>query len=117
MFRSTSSAIRFIRARGFAHTPVARDAAPELPYFIHRNSRGSIPVYTDIRNAGTRYLVQIRNVEGNVNVRPPSSSFVDLHVFVMGTTACCVLLRVSCDYRSCLSVLVILTLTPFLHAT
>ncbi|KAF9789845.1 hypothetical protein BJ322DRAFT_979385, partial [Thelephora terrestris] len=39
----------------------------QLPYSIQRNSRGSIPVYTDVRNAGTRYLVLIRNVEGNVN--------------------------------------------------
>jgi len=75
MFRSTSSAVRFIqRVRGFTHSSVARDAAapsaPQLPYFVQRNSRGSIPVYTDIRNAGTRYLVLIRNVEGNANVRP-----------------------------------------------
>ena len=66
------SPIRFIHAaRRFAHTAVARDAsASQLPYLVHRNSRGSIPVYTDVRNAGTRYLVLIRNVEGNVNVRP-----------------------------------------------
>ena len=74
MFRS-SPALRFIyRARGFAHSSVSRGApstpsAPQLPYFISRNSRGSIPVYTDVRNAGTRYLVLIRNIEGNVNVR------------------------------------------------
>ena len=37
-------------------------------YFVRRNSRGSLPVYSDIRNAGTRYLVQIRNVDGRVNV-------------------------------------------------
>ncbi|KAF9649006.1 hypothetical protein BDM02DRAFT_2002662 [Thelephora ganbajun] len=70
MFPSTSSTIRFIhRVRGFAHSSVPREAlpVPQLPYFIQRNSRGSIPVYTDIRNAGTRYLVLIRNVEGNVN--------------------------------------------------
>ncbi|KIJ17198.1 hypothetical protein PAXINDRAFT_167961 [Paxillus involutus ATCC 200175] len=36
-------------------------------YFVRRNSRGSLPVYTDIRNGGTRYHVQIRNVEGRVN--------------------------------------------------
>ncbi|KAH9854102.1 hypothetical protein C2E23DRAFT_884208 [Lenzites betulinus] len=38
-----------------------------LPYRVLRNSRGSIPVYTDIRNGGTRYQVLIRNVEGNVD--------------------------------------------------
>ena len=77
MFRSASSAVRFIqqipRARSFAHSSdvAAADPAPsQLPYFIQRNSKGSIPVYTDIRNAGTRYLVLVRNVEGNVNVRP-----------------------------------------------
>jgi len=58
MFRSP---IRFTRA-------FARSSLP-LPYSVQRNSRGSIPVYTDIRNAGTRYLVLIRNIEGNVNVR------------------------------------------------
>jgi hypothetical protein len=64
MFRS--SAVRFThQARAFAH----RDTQPS-PYFIQRNSRGSVPVYTDVRNAGTRYLVLIRNIEGNVNVRP-----------------------------------------------
>ncbi|KAI0721643.1 mitochondrial large subunit ribosomal protein-domain-containing protein [Cerioporus squamosus] len=38
-----------------------------LPYLVRRNTRGSIPVYTDIRNGGTRYLVLIRNVEGNAD--------------------------------------------------
>ncbi|RPD66007.1 hypothetical protein L226DRAFT_566489 [Lentinus tigrinus ALCF2SS1-7] len=38
-----------------------------LPYLVRRNARGSIPVYTDIRNGGTRYLVLIRNVEGNAD--------------------------------------------------
>ncbi|KAF8136095.1 ribosomal protein L49/IMG2 [Boletus edulis] len=37
------------------------------PYFIRRNSRGSLPVYSDIRNGRTRYLVSIRNVQGRVN--------------------------------------------------
>ncbi|KAI6043073.1 mitochondrial large subunit ribosomal protein-domain-containing protein [Pisolithus marmoratus] len=41
---------------------------PSLPYFVRRNTRGSLPVYTDIRNGGTRYLVQIRNVEGQAQV-------------------------------------------------
>jgi len=42
-----------------AHAPPA--------YRVPRNSRGSMPVYTDIRNAGTRHLTLIRNVEGNAN--------------------------------------------------
>jgi len=37
------------------------------PYIVTRNSRGSLPVYSDIRNGGSRYLVLIRNVNGNVN--------------------------------------------------
>ncbi|EGN96064.1 hypothetical protein SERLA73DRAFT_185583 [Serpula lacrymans var. lacrymans S7.3] len=37
------------------------------PYFVRRNSRASLPVYTDIRNGGTRHLVLIRNVHGNIN--------------------------------------------------
>jgi large subunit ribosomal protein L49 len=39
------------------------------PYFVPRNSRGSLPVYSDIRNNGTRILLMIRNVEGSVEVR------------------------------------------------
>lgn len=41
----------------------------QFPYALVRNSRGSLPVYSDIRNAGTRYQVQIRNVLGDANVR------------------------------------------------
>ncbi|KAI9569065.1 ribosomal protein L49/IMG2 [Boletus coccyginus] len=37
------------------------------PYFVRRNSRGSLPVYSDIRNGATRYLIHIRNVQGRVN--------------------------------------------------
>ncbi|KAM6500659.1 Ribosomal protein L49/IMG2 [Amanita muscaria] len=37
------------------------------PYFVPRNSRGNLPVYTDIRNAGTRYLVLVHNIDGNAN--------------------------------------------------
>jgi hypothetical protein len=76
MLRSSSSATRFIHStRAFAHSFLAPDS-PQLPYFVQRNSRGSIPVYTDIRNAGTRHLLLIRNVQGNVNVRPtPPLSF------------------------------------------
>jgi large subunit ribosomal protein L49 len=51
------------------------------PYFIRRNSRGSLPVYTDIRNGGTRYLVSIRNVHGQINVSTPSSTYLAPLVF------------------------------------
>jgi hypothetical protein len=45
------------------------------PYFIRRNSRGSLPVYTDVRNGGTKYLITIRNVQGQLNVIPVLLSF------------------------------------------
>ncbi|KAF7972085.1 hypothetical protein HWV62_18890 [Athelia sp. TMB] len=48
---------------------VAHQPAPtpvRYPYYVPRNSQGSLPVYSDIRNNGTRILVLIRNVEGNV---------------------------------------------------
>ncbi|KAF8479190.1 hypothetical protein DFH94DRAFT_44994 [Russula ochroleuca] len=35
-------------------------------YIVPRNSRGSLPVYSDVRNGGTQYLISIRNVEGNI---------------------------------------------------
>lgn len=38
------------------------------PYFVPRNSNGSLPVYTDIRNGGTRFLLTIRNIDGNITV-------------------------------------------------
>lgn len=44
------------------------EKAVECPYYIPRNSRGSLPVYTDIRNGGSRHLVLIKNVQGNTNV-------------------------------------------------
>ena len=50
------------------HAPLAAQSTPQHPYFVPRNSRGSLPVYSDIRNGGTRYLVLVRNVHGNINV-------------------------------------------------
>jgi len=38
----------------------------KYPYLVPRNKNGNLPVYSDVRNAGGRYLVLIRNVEGNV---------------------------------------------------
>ena len=58
-----------------SHRPISQPVR-DLPYLVRRNTKGSIPVYTDIRNGGTKYLVLIRNVEGNVNVR--FNSFVAL---------------------------------------
>ncbi|KAI0053831.1 hypothetical protein FA95DRAFT_1578959 [Auriscalpium vulgare] len=41
--------------------------ALSLPYFIPRNSRGALPVYSDIRNGRTRYLISVRNIQGDTN--------------------------------------------------
>jgi hypothetical protein len=43
------------------------------PYLVPRNSRGTLPVYSDVRNGGTRYLISIRNVEGNIKVCDPTT--------------------------------------------
>lgn len=40
----------------------------QYPYFIPRNTDGNLPVYTDIRNGGTRFLVTIRNVDGKADL-------------------------------------------------
>jgi len=45
----------------------ATEVAVKYPYHIPRNSRGALPVYTDIRNGGTRYLVLVTHVQGNAN--------------------------------------------------
>lgn len=48
---------------------ISSSEAPRvLPYFIPRNTRGNLPIYTDVRNAGGRYMVLVRNVEGNIGV-------------------------------------------------
>ncbi|PPQ78539.1 hypothetical protein CVT25_011811 [Psilocybe cyanescens] len=39
-----------------------------LPYYVPRNTRGNLPVYTDVRNAGGRYMILVRNIEGNAGV-------------------------------------------------
>ncbi|KAG5645906.1 hypothetical protein DXG03_005053 [Asterophora parasitica] len=68
----------FRHARCFAQRAAASTAsataptAPitvsvKLPYFIPRNTRGNLPVYTDVRNGGTRYQVLVRNVDGNAD--------------------------------------------------
>ncbi|KAG2041477.1 ribosomal protein L49/IMG2 [Suillus americanus] len=46
---------------------ITRSSRRLPPYYIPRNSRGSLPVYSDIRNGGTKYLVSIRNVQGQLN--------------------------------------------------
>ncbi|KAF9052701.1 mitochondrial large subunit ribosomal protein-domain-containing protein [Panaeolus papilionaceus] len=41
-------------------------ALASYPYHIPRNTKGNLPVYSDVRNNGGRYLVLVRNVEGSV---------------------------------------------------
>ena len=48
------------------------------PYFVPRNSNGNLPVYSDIRNGGTRLQVSIRNVDGSAPVRSFALSFAML---------------------------------------
>ncbi|OCH87431.1 hypothetical protein OBBRIDRAFT_736206 [Obba rivulosa] len=79
MFKSFPSRLLVTPARAarfYAQTapttpaPQPGTAAPtpvRYPYFIPRNTRGSIPVYTDIRNAGSKHQTLIRNVEGNID--------------------------------------------------
>ncbi|KAF8509554.1 hypothetical protein JB92DRAFT_500684 [Gautieria morchelliformis] len=47
--------------------PRFQSTASGLPYHVLRNARGSLPLYSDIRNAGTRYQIQVRNIEGDAN--------------------------------------------------
>ena len=42
--------------------------AVRYPFFVARNNNGNLPVYSAIRNGGTRLQVSIRNVNGDVNV-------------------------------------------------
>ncbi|KAI0312472.1 mitochondrial large subunit ribosomal protein-domain-containing protein [Amylostereum chailletii] len=54
--------------RAYSLPAAPAPAAPHrLPYFVPRNSRGSLPVYTDVRNGRTRHLISIRNVQGDPN--------------------------------------------------
>ncbi|KAI5124348.1 hypothetical protein M0805_008955 [Coniferiporia weirii] len=49
------------------HPPSGPSKQVTYKYFVPRNSRGSLPVYSDIRNGGTRHLVLVKNIRGNVN--------------------------------------------------
>jgi large subunit ribosomal protein L49 len=63
----------FIRPRFLASDATSGPASSsQLPYLVPRNSRGSLPVYSDVRNGGSRYLISIRNVEGNIKVCDPT---------------------------------------------
>ncbi|CAA7267920.1 unnamed protein product [Cyclocybe aegerita] len=58
-----------LASQNYASTSFAFDDAlpKKSAYFVPRNTRGNLPVYTDVRNGGGRQLVLVRNVEGNVS--------------------------------------------------
>ncbi|KAH9039051.1 hypothetical protein EDB84DRAFT_1268102 [Lactarius hengduanensis] len=68
------SAIWRLHPRFFTSSTVSGPAplSPRPPYFVPRNTRGSLPVYSDVRNGGTRYLISVRNVEGNIKASDPA---------------------------------------------
>ena len=50
----------------FKHTNEPLGPLQELPFEIQRSFRGNLPVYTDLRNAGTRRLTVIKGIYGDV---------------------------------------------------
>ncbi|KAF9364149.1 hypothetical protein BGX34_002363 [Mortierella sp. NVP85] len=50
-----------------AKAAAAPKATPPLPksYFVQRTKSGQLPVYTDIRNGGTRQQIIVRKIQGN----------------------------------------------------
>lgn len=80
-----------VGTREGASNPTQQLHSPKLvryPYYVPRNTRGSLPVYSDIRNNGTRVLVLIRNVEGNVEVSSMIDS-IELQKLLMGSALTC----------------------------
>jgi large subunit ribosomal protein L49 len=68
-----------LRPASLPHTSLRRFASSGRPhkkprYFIPRNANGNLPVYTDIRNNGTRDFTLIRNVQGEAYVSPFNST-------------------------------------------
>ncbi|OBZ75232.1 hypothetical protein A0H81_04430 [Grifola frondosa] len=51
-------------------------AQNRLAYAVPRNSRGSLPVYTDIRNGGTNRFTLLTHIVGDRDVRLSLSSFL-----------------------------------------
>ncbi|EJD05756.1 uncharacterized protein FOMMEDRAFT_166101 [Fomitiporia mediterranea MF3/22] len=56
-----------LSSRFYSQSTLSSVSSNSTPYFIPRNTLGSLPVYSDIRNGGTRYLVLVKNVRGNIN--------------------------------------------------
>lgn len=46
----------------------SNEQLPVDQFYVPRNSKGSLPVYTDSNNGGTRYVVLVRNIQGNHQV-------------------------------------------------
>ncbi|KAN0124075.1 hypothetical protein V8E52_002565 [Russula decolorans] len=66
-FSGTITNRLFIRPRLLTSDATSSPASSSHhPYLVPRNSRGTLPVYSDARNGGSRYLISIRNVEGNI---------------------------------------------------
>lgn len=45
------------------------------PYFVARTASNGLPVYTDIRNAGSKYVTLIRHISGDADVSLESFPF------------------------------------------
>jgi len=54
--------------RSLSQTSAVLSTPPKPAYFVPRNSRGNLPVYTDVRNNGDRHFVIVRNVDGSAEV-------------------------------------------------
>ncbi|GAA6063550.1 hypothetical protein JCM10212_002662 [Sporobolomyces blumeae] len=70
---STSTA-----SEGAAPTPAQGQESIESPYFVPRSQFGELPVYSDIRNGGTRCLTIVRKVHGDISaLHRDLASFLD----------------------------------------
>jgi len=55
-------------SRCLSQTSAVLSTPPKPAYFVPRNSRGNLPVYTDVRNNGARHFVLVRNIDGSAEV-------------------------------------------------
>ncbi|KAJ1956432.1 hypothetical protein DL89DRAFT_268978 [Linderina pennispora] len=62
---SRSATPQRVLGRAFEST-IAEQKLVTYPYFINRTRFQTLPVYTDIRNAGTRTLTLVRRIDGDV---------------------------------------------------
>lgn len=44
----------------------------QYPYFVPRTSSHNLPVYSDVKNNGARYILLIQGIQGNADVGRPS---------------------------------------------